>query len=232
MKIPKVFEFETFNDTELDYKINSAKDGKEIQQLTKTTEKELKDLSNIIEINSLKSDNDNPQFVIKRSGGSERMVVSLDYLEKIIGQPIKVKQTESEQTKKSISITVNAGNRLIRDMLENNALSEFEWLKDSKIPDFVNLTSHELEIKTQDYIEKNILSLYEIYEVKLFSKSSNDKNSILLTNVTKEELLAQDFTEDKGIKVEEGENLVLKIEKILDSKDFKSFILSISIKRI
>lgn len=232
MKIPKVFEFYTFNNDEVNYTIQHAKYGKEIKHITRTTEKKIKDLSSILEIVSLKSDKNNPKWQIKKTDGKVKMNVSLDYFENIVGQPIKLKSTPVEQTQEMMRIEADFGTRLMRDMIENGASLEFDWMKDESIPDFVNLTNDEVKIKTEEYILMNILRLFEIDDIRMYSKPSKGNDTTLLTNLTKEEITEQGYIEEKGMVVHNKEDLTVHLEKVLDSKKFKSFVISVSIKRI
>jgi hypothetical protein len=140
-----------------------------------------------------------------------------------------------DNSKLSISVSVDNVKRLIRKMNENGIDAEFNWIKNNSNSFFKDLTETEFSAYIESYIQKNILQLYEIDKVTIYSKISektNNQTYNLDFYVTEAEVL-NTYSNDKYSKFEKlNENsLNINITIDIDSSVFKTYAIVVKIKR-
>lgn len=158
----------------------------------------------------------------------------------------------------SCVIRVNVYERLLREMFgdDTDLRAQTEFLKtQSIIPD--SFAPEEISNKVREYLEKNILNLYEIGNVKMFilQTGNSDEGQISTTsssiirpviettavdingtveNVSLDEnsLFLKNYLVKKDVKITSVGNMVFEIEYPFDSRFFTSISLGVSVKRI
>lgn len=156
--------------------------------------------------------------------------------------------TESEGV---ATLQVNVYSRLIREMLgtpsDTRALTEFLRVSADIPSSFSNLDPR---IKAKEYLEKNIIELYQIKEVKVFVLKTGDpgENSIATVpstaterplvqtvgdfTLTEAEYLSKGYTQQKDAKVVNIQNLIFRVTYPLDSRFYTSLGIGVSVERI
>jgi hypothetical protein len=138
-------------------------------------------------------------------------------------------------TKPILTINIDIRARLLRKLYEDldllTSFDEFNWLTTLNISDFSTLTPTDVERLKKEYLEKNILQLYQINEVKLYAVSKEGV-PILDFTINDDERIAGGYRLDKDCQVVNTDELAVRITKILDTKKPFGYSISVTIKRI
>ena len=153
-----------------------------------------------------------------------------------------------DEGKPKVILTIDLKKRLKRRMFDDNANKEFKWIRENIESSLKNLSDIELNLIVDEYLEKNILKLYEIDSLVVYSRRRTrdikldvqDKDYKLERyckfDFSKDlkEILNQFYQEDKSYKFEVDENNPLKaiITIDLNTNEFRSFSLHTRVMRI
>ncbi len=145
------------------------------------------------------------------------------------------KKSKDNSDKATLKIIVNVKNRLLRQLLEDinsgNYVDEFSLLQKSNVKKLKSLTDADVRKLKSQYLEKNIIKLYELIELNLYV--SNRKGIKLLDlDLTEQGRVAGGYDIDKNCSVEKTGEYEYTITKVLDPKVPSGFGLSIFMKRI
>ena len=146
-------------------------------------------------------------------------------------------------------IHVNVYDRLLREMLGDSVdlKAKTEFLNAMNIiPETFTLS--EIDAKTTEYLIQNIMSLYEIQDVKLYilqtgvsdtghiATIQNIPRPVIETvnglSLTETSLLSKEYLERKNAKLLNKGNIIIEIDYPFDSRYYTSLSLGVSIKRI
>lgn len=143
-------------------------------------------------------------------------------------------ESRSLQTKPVLKIGLNLKetlkNALLAGIADPNNFDEFAWFNLLGIPEITYTPAEIAELKTQ-YIEKNILPLYEISEIVLY-QNLQEGLPLFVSNLNFAEKIAAGYRVDSGVKAAEKGFLEVELEKTLDTKAANSYTLSAVLKRI
>jgi hypothetical protein len=139
-----------------------------------------------------------------------------------------------DSTKSRLYINISSVPRLLRQMLEENAMYEFNKLRSLGITRFTNLSDEELLIECKKYLEINIVPLYKVSQVYLYSKEPADTNNdpIFRIDLSESQKLQNGYRVSKNTKVNQISQYEFTIEEFLDTKKYKAYSISILIERI
>lgn len=140
----------------------------------------------------------------------------------------------NESIKNRLFVKINGSRRLLRQMLEENAILEFERLKNLGITRFANLTTEELLLEVRKYLEINILPLYFVSDVQLYIKEPANSaiDQIFRMDLNESQKIQNGYRPSKNTKVNQINAFEYTIEEFLDSKKYKAFSISITLERI
>jgi hypothetical protein len=137
--------------------------------------------------------------------------------------------------KPKLVIILDLRARLLREMIEDITTSvstdEFERLKTLGIPELDALTDLQIEQLRTSYFEKNIINLYEVTDLILYSKVQQGIE-LLNIDLTEQEKLAANYTVNKDCVVTRLSEFTFRIEKTLEPNIPTGFSLSTTFKRI
>lgn len=137
--------------------------------------------------------------------------------------------------KPTLTINLDLKTRLLRKLLDDielpTSFDEFDWLTTLGITELQNLSSVDIENLKKEYLEKNILQLYEIGDIRLYALS---QEGIPIFDITINDIEKADagYRVDKDCKVINTNELSVKIEKQLDTKKPFGYSVTAIIKRI
>lgn len=136
--------------------------------------------------------------------------------------------------KGKVIVTINADNRLIREMIENDAALEFEKLKLAGYTRFASLTDDEIIEETKKYLRANILNLYNVTDVAVYIKSDaiEGTDEIVRIDLTEAQKRELNYILSKNATVNQTDNFIFKVELDIDTKKYRSFSFSITLERI
>jgi hypothetical protein len=143
----------------------------------------------------------------------------------------------SATTKPTLTIDLDIRTRLLRKLYEDMAIpgnfDEFNWLKTLGITDFEdsNFSSSDVERLKREYLEKNILQLYTISEIKLYALS---KEGLLVfdSSIDDDAKTLAGYRVDKDCQVTNLDEFIVRITKPLDTKKPFGYSVTAVIKRI
>ena len=146
-------------------------------------------------------------------------------------------QNKSDANKPVLTINIDVKKRLLRQLIEDidSGLYVDEF---NKLPNYLieptalsDLTAADIKKLKTSYLEKNILDLYEVTELNVFSLK---KQGIEIVNLelTEQEKTLAGYKIDKNCKVVKNSDFTYTITIVLDSKDPVGFSLSTTVKRI
>jgi hypothetical protein len=137
-----------------------------------------------------------------------------------------------------LTIDLKLKDRLLRYLLEemttesiafpNNFTDEFSWLNNSLQ---LNLTNVELEDFKKDYLEKNIIQLYKVDRIDLYSVTKDDV-PLFVSNLSEAEKIAAGYRIDQDCLVNQNSNFDFTIKKTLDTKKSTGFSIGVIFKRV
>jgi hypothetical protein len=135
-----------------------------------------------------------------------------------------------------LTINIDVSARLLRQMIESISTSgnfdEFTWLQTLGISEFNSLAPADiLKLKT-DYLTKNILQLYQITQVNLYSLSKEGIPTVDIT-LSESQKIGGGYRVDKNCKVTtDTSTLVTTITKQLDTKKPHGYAVEVVLTRI
>jgi hypothetical protein len=143
-------------------------------------------------------------------------------------------ENNSLQTFPVLQIRLNLRDRLRRALLEGIASSdgfdEFAWFNSLGIA-AITYTQDELDVLKLQYIEKNIIPLYEVSEILLYA-NSGEGLPIFETELTEAEKLLAGYRTDSNFKNTSQGSFQFLLEKTLDTKAANAYSVSAVLKRI
>lgn len=150
----------------------------------------------------------------------------------------KTSVDNSVESKKILEITANIKDRLIRKILDDLNNPDYT----DEFTNLLNVLNLETVLTTEfdtnfvnklkyDYIEKNILNLYEISEINLYKKES-ENIVIFEPNISDNAKIKLGYRIDKDCKIVKLNDFDFILRKTLDSKKTQGFSLSVILKRI
>lgn len=139
-----------------------------------------------------------------------------------------------DSNKTKLKIEINAAARLVREMLENDAIKDFQLLKDLGISRFANLSQDKLLVEVENYIRHNILPLYQVSAIELYEKETANENidPLFRIDLTELQKIQTGYKVSKNTNVTKKNNFEFLITETLDTKKYKAFSIAITLKRI
>jgi len=147
-----------------------------------------------------------------------------------------------------LEISLDLRNRMIRYLFADNIEKEFYWVKNNSNSSFSEKTSNEISGIVQNYIDKNIIEIFEIDSILLYTKEeirsyeiNEDENNIiperfytLRLEESEVDLIKQGFRRDKSFIFEKNDidKLLAKITVFLDTNLYKNIGIVTKLKRI
>ena len=135
-------------------------------------------------------------------------------------------------TRPILEISLDLEARLIRELLEGilTNTDEWEWGKEN-LGMTDDLTQGEIDFLKESYVKTNILPLYEVTEVSLYSVKK-DGVPIFVINLSKAQKIGGGYRIDKDCKVTQLSKFGFSISKVLDTKQSFGYSIGVTIKRI
>jgi hypothetical protein len=148
----------------------------------------------------------------------------------------EIQLTDVEGTSKpTLTVNLDLRARLLRKLLDDielpTSFDEFDWLTTLGITELQSLTTVDIENLKKDYLNKNIIQLYEIGEIKLYALS---EEGIPIFDITLDDIEKADagYRVDKDCKVINIDEFTVRIDKQLDTKKPFGYSVTAIIKRI
>jgi hypothetical protein len=113
-------------------------------------------------------------------------------------------------------------------MEDPNSTDDFEWAKETLN---LNLTAEELDVLKESYVRKNILPLYEVSDVILYSVK-RDGVPLVVINLTEAEKLSAGYRTDKDCVTTQLGKWSFSIVKTLDTKVSVGYSVGAVVKRV
>jgi hypothetical protein len=121
-------------------------------------------------------------------------------------------------------------NAILSGMNDTNNFDEFQWFNTLGIPEITYTPAELLALKVE-YIEKNLLELYEIDEIVIYG-NTQEGLPLFVTNLTFDEKIAAGYRADKGAQVTQRSELMIEIVKTLDTKAPNAYTVSAKLRRV
>jgi hypothetical protein len=141
-------------------------------------------------------------------------------------------QNSGGTTKPTLTISLELESRLVRELLtqmeDPNSTDDFEWAKETLN---LNLTAEELDVLKESYVRKNILPLYEVSDVILYSVK-RDGVPLVVINLTEAEKLSAGYRTDKDCVTTQLGKWSFSIVKTLDTKVSVGYSVGAVVKRV
>jgi len=143
-------------------------------------------------------------------------------------------ESRSLQTKPILRVMLNLQetlkNAILSGMNDTNNFDEFQWFNTLGIPEITYTPAELLALKVE-YIEKNLLELYEIDEIVIYG-NTQEGLPLFVTNLTFDEKIAAGYRADKGAQVTQRSELMIEIVKTLDTKAPNAYTVSAKLRRV
>jgi hypothetical protein len=143
-------------------------------------------------------------------------------------------QEDLLQSKPILKISLNLRERLLRGLLEGiiatGSFDEFDWFNTLGIP-AITYTTAELDVLKKQYLEKNIIPLYEVSKIILYA-NTKEGLPILEINLDEAEKIAAGYREDQNVQVKSISDFIFAAEKTLDTKAPNAYSISAVLKRV
>jgi hypothetical protein len=143
-------------------------------------------------------------------------------------------ENNSLQTFPLLQIRLDLRTRLKRALLEgilaSGSFDEFAWFNSLGISD-ITYTQAELDVLKSEYIEKNIIPLYEVTQILLYA-NNGEGLPVLELELTEADKLAAGYRTDSNFKNTSQSSFVYSLEKTLDTKAANAYSISAVLKRI
>jgi hypothetical protein len=143
-------------------------------------------------------------------------------------------QDDLLQTKPILKISMNLRERLLRALLEgiieNGNFDEFSWFNTLGIPE-ITYTTAELNVLKRQYLEKNIIPLYEVESIVLYS---NNREGLPVLEILLDEAdkVAAGYREDQNVLTRAITEFTFEMEKTLDTKAANAYSVSAVLRRV
>jgi hypothetical protein len=143
-------------------------------------------------------------------------------------------QNDLLQTKPILKISLNLRERLLRALLEGIITSgnfdEFAWFNALGIS-AITYTPSELEVLKKEYLEKNIIPLYEVEKIVLYA---NNREGLPIMEILLDEAdkIAAGYREDQNVLTRAITEFTFEMEKTLDTKSANAYSVSAVLRRI
>lgn len=139
-----------------------------------------------------------------------------------------------DSNKSKLIISINAADRLIREMIENDAKRDFKLLKDLGITRFSDLSDDNLVSEVEKYLRINILPLYKVTEINLYKKDPADEKLDLLFRIDLSEYqkIQGNYKLSKNTNVTQRGEFEFIVQETLDTKNYNAYSISITLERI
>ncbi|MCK9574566.1 MAG: hypothetical protein WC979_01530 [Candidatus Pacearchaeota archaeon] len=133
-----------------------------------------------------------------------------------------------------IDITFNLEKRLLREMIDNYAIKELDWISANVDNSLVsNMSQAEKELYMSNYITANILNLYTYTNVVVYAKKAIKANSNQINlDTTESMLLNTGYSNYKNVKITKTSELQMTISIFVDTKDYLTYSVGIDVNRI
>jgi hypothetical protein len=115
-------------------------------------------------------------------------------------------------------------------MSDPNNFDEFAWFNSLGIP-AITYTPAEIEALKVKYIEDNLIPLYEISKIVLYG-NTQEGLPLFVIDLGLADKIGAGYREDQNVQVFQEQDLLVRLEKILDTKSPNAFTVSASLKRI
>jgi len=153
----------------------------------------------------------------------------------LVSNQIVRDQSNQDADKPKLIINVDLRKRLKRQLTDEitngSNVNEFEKLISYNVAPMNSYTTADIEKLRNDYLEKNIIDLYETTDIILYAKNQ-EGIELLDTNLSEVEKVNGKYRVDKDCVVKTLSTFVYQIEKTLDPKVASGFSLSAIVKRI
>jgi hypothetical protein len=144
-------------------------------------------------------------------------------------------QSKQDADKPKLIINVDLRSRLKRQLTEEitsgNNIDEFDTLRNYNVAPMNSYTDADIDKLRSEYLEKNIIDLYEITDLILYVKNQ-EGIELLDINLSEVEKVNAKYLVDKDCVVKTITPFKYRIEKTLDPKVASGFSLSANVKRI
>jgi hypothetical protein len=133
----------------------------------------------------------------------------------------------------TLVVNVDARARLLRAMLESGASLEFERLRSAGITRFAQMDDSQIRSITTEYLETNIIPLYTVTDVIFYAKSpaNQETDQILRIDLTEAQKQSLGYFLEKNTRVDKLSDFIFQISQELDTKNYRSFSVSIKLAR-
>lgn len=142
--------------------------------------------------------------------------------------------TDAGTTKPTLIINLSLQSRLVRELMEGMELTgsvdDFEWAR-TNLGLTSDISDSELLFMKEEYITRNIVPLYQVSDVILYSLTK-DGIPILVNDLSEGQKLSAGYRVDKDCVVRQLTNFDFTITKSLDTKLSAGFSVGVVIKRI
>ncbi len=151
----------------------------------------------------------------------------------LVTNPKKRGQSKPDADKPKLIIKINLRARLLRqlllDLLAAGSMDEFTRLQTLTPTKLNQLTDQQITALKTSYFEKNIIDLYTVSELMLYSK---DQKGIDLVNLNLTDKNAAGYKVDKNCTVKKISEFEFEITKNLDPKVPSGFALATTLNRV
>jgi hypothetical protein len=143
-------------------------------------------------------------------------------------------QEDLLQTKPILKISLDLRERLLRALLEGiiagGNFDEFAWFNTLGIT-AITYTTAELEVLKRQYLEQNIIPLYEVQSIILYA---NNREGLPIMEIQLDEAdkIAAGYREDQNVLTRAITEFTFELEKTLDTKAANAYSVSAVLRRI
>lgn len=138
------------------------------------------------------------------------------------------------ESNKLLIVTVDLQQKLLAalldGMLQSTNFDEFAWFNGLGIS-AITYSQAELDVLKKEYLEKNILPLYEVESIVFYS-NNNEGLPIFQIDLSYSDKIAAGFKVDKNITTFNKGNKKFVLHKIIDSKAANAYTISAVLKRV
>ena len=144
-------------------------------------------------------------------------------------------QSKQDADKPKLIVNVDLRKRLKRDLIEEMGnginIDEFARLTSYNVAPMNAYNTADIDKLRNDYLEKNIIDLYETTDIILYSKIE-EGIELFNSNLTELEKVNAKYRVDKNCVITKLDTFIYRIEKTLDPKVSAGFSLGTIVKRI
>jgi hypothetical protein len=129
----------------------------------------------------------------------------------------------------SLSLKDRITRFLISGMDDTNSVDEFTWMRETNAP--FDISTNDIPVLKEKYINNNIIPLYEVADVILYSLEK-DGIPIFVSNLSEAEKTSAGYRQDKDCVVTQTGAFDFTVTKTLDTKKSVGYSVGIIVKRI